>query len=155
MADILEIGAYRMQHPRFYMTRPMVEEDNNCLHQHFTAHPHGQIITCDDCHCQISAWWALMRFSEQYRIHLEVLQRREQQLAADEAKAITLRAAQRVEHAWRQHHLAPACPHCLHIILPTDGFGNLMFDKDDAENARRSYLQTAKVIGMPTGEGRN
>jgi len=147
--DVLNIGDYRLKHGfQRYTTAPVGE----CAHHHLKTNDHGEVITCEDCGKQVSAYWVLMRFSHQYNDHLDRLKYREDVLRESEEKNLTLKAAQKVEKAWRSHRLAPACPHCLHVILPTDRFGDTMLSRQNSEQARRSYLKTAKVLGLPTGE---
>jgi hypothetical protein len=147
--DVFNIGDYRLKHGfQRYTAAPL----GGCDHKNLKTNDHGEVITCEDCGNQVSAYWVLIRFSHQYNDHKTRLESREKVLRESEEKGVTLLAAQKVESAWRKRNLAPACPHCLHIILPTDRFGDLMLSKENPEEARRSFLKTAKVLGLPTGE---
>lgn len=118
-------------------------QPEGCAHLHLTMHAHGETISCDDCHLQVSAWWVLNNFGNQMRDACARLQREQQALAAREQKAVTLKAAQDVESAWRSRTMVPACPHCGEAIFSGDGFGRSQINRELAER-RRALLAAAR-----------
>lgn len=110
-----------------------------CSHQRLTLNDDGEFVSCDDCHGRVDNYEAL-------RLLVAHWSRLQAQITADllriaeaESVAIEMRAAQRVERAWRSRSMAPTCPHCCEAILPTDGFGGAMVSRAIA--ARRRALQ--------------
>lgn len=94
-----------------------------CQHLQLTMTAAGEIVTCDDCHQQVSAYWALGMFLNYYSRASAKLKSREQAQATVEARTVVLKAAQLVETAWRSRTYVPGCPHCGEAIYPADGFG--------------------------------
>lgn len=126
--------------------------DTSCPHLHLLFDENGQTIQCQDCKLQLTAWWVLMAVHGGLNRMRERLEADRKQLDEEVAKNVTHNAALKVEHVWRKHSLLPCCPHCLHAIRPTDGFGDRMVSKDDPEGARRSMISASKVLGLPTGK---
>ncbi|MGC2234289.1 MAG: hypothetical protein WBA09_22500 [Candidatus Acidiferrum sp.] len=94
-----------------------------CPHKKLEAQEAGEILICEDCGKQVSAWWALMRFARQVSDWKDSLDARAKEVAEAEQRTVILRAAQKVEEAWRRHKFLPCCPHCHAAIRPEDGFG--------------------------------
>jgi hypothetical protein len=121
----IEIGEYTITGKR----ATLIEMAGQCSHKHLQMAEDGEIITCNDCKRQVTAWWVLMRMvDQQARWHNE-MERRGRALAESEKKGLTLKAAQAIEHCWRKRKLVPVCPHCRKPILPGDGFGNICVSK--------------------------
>jgi hypothetical protein len=97
---------------------------NQCAHRNLLAIEDGEVIRCKDCDTQVSAFWAFLRFSREYERFKEDLEIRAKEVIESEKRGVILKAAQRVEQAWRRRKMVPTCPHCRQPILPTDGFGN-------------------------------
>ena len=97
--------------------------EGECGHKNIEAQESGEILICKDCGKQISAWWVLMRFSRQVSDWKDSLDARAKEVAEAEKRTVILRAAQKVEKAWRRNRFAPCCPHCHQPIKPEDGFG--------------------------------
>lgn len=95
-----------------------------CAHRRLDFEENGEIVNCGDCGKQVSAVWALRLLLTLCEDEWQKIKSARTALEEDEQKAITLRAALRVQHAWRRRHLVPSCPHCHRGILPGDGFGN-------------------------------
>ena len=112
--------------------------DSRCKHRNTTWDANGEIITCDDCHKQISAWWLLHMFTEEYEKAMTDIRRREEALAEAKIKDLHLIAAKKVESAWRAKGMVPACPHCERGILPEDGLGSTNVNRA-IELARRRH----------------
>lgn len=106
-----------------------------CAHLRLLADDEGEIITCKDCGRTVSAYWAFMRFSREYNRFKDDLESKRNLLIEDLKRGVILRAAQKVERAWRRRKMAPTCPHCGKAILPTDGFGNSYVRKIHALDA--------------------
>ena len=101
----------------------LIEFKGECAHKKLRAEEDGEILICTDCNKQVSAWWALMRFSRQVSDWKDSITHREQIVAEAEKRTVVLRAAQKVEEAWRRRKFNPCCPHCHKPIGPEDGFG--------------------------------
>lgn len=61
----------------------------------------------------------------------------------DYEKTVELRAAQKVEKAWRSRTMVPTCPHCAEAIFPEDGLGSGMANRELA--LRRRGVGAAKT----------
>lgn len=124
MTDVIQIEELRIRRER------KTYAPGKCKHLRFTADSEGEIVTCDDCEKQISAYWALHLLIDSY---LKVMNRLDQAKAMHEAsaaKGVTLKAAQRVEQAWRSRTMVPTCPHCRSGIFPGDGFGGTQVSRE-------------------------
>lgn len=138
MTHITEIGDLRIRREQ----RRRVE---GCQHKHFTVDPAGDVVTCDLCTKQISAMYALTLLVDEWDREVRRLDGQKASHAAAMAKGVTLRAAQRVEEAWRSRTMAPVCPHCREPILPTDGFGGTCISKEMALRRRQVAAEQAKA----------
>ncbi len=130
MSNVIQIEDMRLTRSSRY--HPLTE----CNHMHLTMDGEGEIVTCDDCKKQISAFWALQMLSDQYRKASEKLDRKYKEQIAVESKTVHLKAAQKVEEAWRSRTMVPTCPHCAEPIFPNDGFGRHQINKQFAERMR-------------------
>ncbi|AMR77661.1 hypothetical protein [Cupriavidus nantongensis] len=133
MSNVIQIEEMRLtQRSRSYVGR-----SGECQHMNLTMDEDGDIVKCDDCGIQVSAFWALKLLSENYGRAMAKLQSRERRQADVEGKTIHLRAAQEVERAWRSRTMVPTCPHCGEGIAPTDGFGRSAVNKQIDERRRQ------------------
>jgi len=112
--------------------------DERCPHKNTTWDANGEIVTCDDCKMQVSAWWLLHMFTAEYERALADLEHRERALADARRQNLHLIAAKKVEAAWRSKGMVPACPHCDRGILPEDGLGSTNVNRA-IELARRRH----------------
>ncbi len=96
---------------------------DECQHLQLTLDGNGEIITCDDCDKQVSAYWSIQRFLDEWARAWERIKRRQQECTDVEKSQLILRAALRVQKAWRRRRTVPICPHCYKAILPDDNFG--------------------------------
>lgn len=115
-----------------------------CQHTHVTLDATGEVVTCDKCARQLSAFWVLGRVVDQWAVHAKKADFRAKDLADKLEKNVGLLAAQRVEKAWRSHTMVPSCPHCYAGIFPQDGFGGSMINKQ-IELRRREAKRTEKL----------
>ncbi len=82
MPDPIQIADYRLSRA----------EEPICLHQNITLDPYGDIVRCNDCGHEISAFWHLSRMRDAYRNAVQAL--------IDQAEAIVKdRAALEKERA--------------------------------------------------------
>ncbi|MCA8447568.1 MULTISPECIES: hypothetical protein [Burkholderia cepacia complex] len=135
MSNVIHIDEMRLtKQQRFRFGK-----DAGCKHLNLTMDDEGDIVTCDDCGKQVSAFWALKMLSEYYQKAMGKLARREQVQSEVEQRTIHLKAAQAVEKAWRSRTMVPTCPHCNEGISPSDGFGRSMVNKmiDERRRAER------------------
>lgn len=114
--NVVQIGDFRV-------TLARRERRGVCQHLRITLDPTGEIVKCDDCGEMISAWYALQTLVGWWGEAAAELSARQARQAEAEAKTVGLRAAQRVERAWRSRTMVPTCPHCHEAIFPEDGFG--------------------------------
>ncbi len=126
--------------------------DKGCPHLRLYFDENGQTVECQDCKKQVTAWWALMAMARGLERQRQSIDSDRKQLEEEKAKNLTHKAALKVEQVWRKLKMVPVCPHCLHAIFPTDGFGDKMVSKVDPEGARRSMIKCSKVLGISTGE---
>lgn len=97
--------------------------DARCEHRHLTLDDHGEIVTCEDCKQQVSAYWALHRMAAMWGNHAQQVRNAVAKVHEDQKATFHLKAAKVVERAWRNRKTVPICPHCKAGILPEDGFG--------------------------------
>lgn len=136
MSNIIDIEGLRLTRAETFHNY----RQNACAHMNLTMDDHGDIVTCDDCKKQVSAFWALQMLVNHYEKARAKLNNRAAQQAEVEAKTIHLRAAQKVEASWRSRTMVPICPHCSEAIFATDGFGRTQINKAIAERARAVRL---------------
>jgi hypothetical protein len=128
-AQVVEIGEFRLKRERKWPRE-------GCPHIHLTLNDEGEFVTCDDCQKQVGTYAALRMLIERWAL-LQAKVEAQQRCASDALqKTVGLRAAQRVERAWRSRTMVPTCPHCDAAIFPTDGFGGSMVNKKFAEHRR-------------------
>lgn len=125
MTNIIELGDLRI-------TRARRQYTAGCQHKRFTVDPNGDIVTCNDCDKQISSHFALLLLVDEWdRAQRKLADSRASHAAAME-RTVVLRAAQRVQSAWRSRTMVPTCPHCGEGIFPEDGFGGSAINKEMA-----------------------
>ena len=107
-----------------------------CEHTRVVLDPHGGTVHCRDCEAQVSAYWALEQMAQRWEKAERQLAARNQKVEEMERKQLHLRAAKKIEQAWRGRVMAVACPHCKRGILPEDGLGNSCCSRE-IEEARR------------------
>lgn len=122
---VVEIGEFRVQRQR--RTRL-----HGCQHTHLTLDDEGEFVTCDDCQKQVGSYAALRMLVERWGRLQDRADAQQQALAEAAGKTVELRAAQRVERAWRSRSMVPSCPHCNEAIFPADGFGGSMVNREIA-----------------------
>jgi|GEM_PF-2275706 len=145
LIDIGDLSLWRKTSDEFSRKRGWV---GDCPHINIIMDDVGEVVTCKDCGKQISAFWALQRFYREYSAFTGSLKARAEQVKLREEKGLVLKSAQEIEKAWRSRTMVPACPHCRKAILPTDGFGGLMYNKAGPEGAEKSFKKTAVVLGL-------
>jgi hypothetical protein len=133
MDNLIQIGEARI---RLRGDRPHYGRDDRCRHYNLTYDNNGEIVSCDDCGKQVSAFWAMKVIIFHYNKATEAMEARASQLAADKAHNLHLIAAKKVEAVWRGRTMAPCCPHCGRGILAEDGLGGSQTNRK-MELARR------------------
>jgi hypothetical protein len=129
MNVVVNIGDFRLTRTGVGTTRAA---DGECKHNHLVYDENGRILTCEDCKKQIDPFWAMLHQNRYYAEQMDYVEREKKQLALDIQKGVVLRAAQKVEEAWRRRKMMPTCPHCWKGILPTDRFGSSGISPDYA-----------------------
>lgn len=131
MSNIVNIGDVRITR-----TRMGYERKQECQHRVLTFDEHGEVVTCDVCKTQVSAFWAVKMLAGVYAEQLAKVEAGARRLAEAMAKDLSLLAAQRVEKAWRSRTMVPTCPHCHEPIFPQDGFGGSQVNREIALRRR-------------------
>jgi hypothetical protein len=139
MADIIDLGNIRFQLKRKYR----LSAQGDCDHKHIELDDRGGIVRCLKCGLQLSAFWALEMLAEQYGIEMEKLRCGRKALAEAKNAELHLLAARKVEKAWRGRKMVPACPHCGRGILPEDGWGDALVNRE-IELRRRAVSKAEK-----------
>ena len=113
-------------------------KDERCKHLNLTYDDNGEIVTCDDCKMQVTAFWAMKMLAEHYEKAREEVEARGKRVAEETSRGLHLIAARKVEKAWRSRSMVPCCPHCGAGILPEDGLGGTQVNRK-IEMARRQH----------------
>lgn len=135
-AQVVEIGDFRLKRER----RTLLE---GCQHKHMTLDDEGEFVMCDDCEKQIGNYAALRMLVERWALLQDRVDSQRAAIADAAGKTVELRAAQRVEQAWRSRSMVPTCPHCREAIFPVDGFGGTLVNKEIATRRRAVGKQDA------------
>ena len=143
---VIDIGEARLR----MKARHYYAAEKECAHQHLSMDDNGDIVQCEDCGNQVSAYWALSMLLNRLQAERDKVERREAEAKRVASQQLHLRAARRVEEAWRSRTTVPTCPHCRAGIRPEDGFGSSRVGRsiDNANRARR-----AAEIGKTMGDG--
>lgn len=139
MAEVIEFGNLKLRRAE----RATRSTQDQCKHYHMTLDDNGDIVTCDDCGKQLSAYWALRLLTDQYQEAWRKVSARGERIQQEAKESLHLRAARRVEKAWRSRTMVPTCPHCHEAIFPEDGLGGSAINKRMAE-ARREAAKAQK-----------
>lgn len=146
MSNVVQIESMRLTRAqRTYLP-------TGCKHMNLTMDEHGDVVSCDDCGKQVSAFWALQMLAEEYGKAFAKLERRAQQQAKSERDGIHLKAAQVVESAWRSRTMVPVCPHCSEPIFAHDGLGRAQINKQMAERRRAAQASESSPVGADRRE---
>lgn len=98
--------------------------DEQCHHRNLVFDENGQTVSCSDCNMQVTAFWAFLMLTKQYKNLIDDIDRQRRQLKEEQERNLTHKAAIAVEDAWRRRKMIPICPHCTKPILPPDRFGS-------------------------------
>lgn len=127
---VIEIGEFRIQRKRQEFLK-------GCQHVHLTLDDSSESVSCDDCKVQVGNYAALRMLVERWKRLQDRADAQQRAISEAQAKTIGLRAAQRVESAWRSRTMAPSCPHCSEAIFPEDGFGSSLVNREIALRRRQ------------------
>lgn len=157
MGDVLYFGS--MQFERVRRRHALERTAATCQHKRLTLDENGDVCSCRDCGVQVSAFWALMRFVEEWTDHARKTATAAERIRADAEATLHLRAARRWESAWRSRTMLPACPHCGRGILPNDPGGQVNREielrrRETEEATVRAALAIAGAAD-PTGASSN
>jgi hypothetical protein len=98
-------------------------------------------MKCQDCGDTVSAYWYMKNVFEIYESCRVQIENRAAEVAESEKRNLVLKAAQRVESAWRRIKFWPACPHCHEPISPADGFGRGTVRKKSQQGLQAKPIQ--------------
>lgn len=141
--DITDLRITRKRHSYSFMTDK--DGKKECDHSEMHMEDHGNVVTCKLCGVQVSPYWALQFAVEKWNQYLKFLKRKENEVNDAKQHNFHLIAVKKVESAWRSK-MAIACPHCRMGILPEDGLGDHMMNREieikrrtvEAENAKKN-----------------
>lgn len=125
LSNVIEFGELRLRRAR--EQHPLVA--HGCQHRNILFDDNGGTAECEDCKKQLDLYWVLGMLSREHERAWAKVTAQHAEVQKALAASVELRAAQRVEKAWRSRTMAPACPHCHEAILPGDGFGGLMLNR--------------------------
>jgi ribosomal protein S27E len=131
MSNVVDIDQLRIRRDQLY-----VRSTSECKHMHITLDDNGDIVKCNDCGMQLSAYWALTHFTEYYQRAIAKLMHGQNALREAQERGVNLTAAREVERAWRSRTMVPTCPHCGEGISAKDGFGRSAINKEIDERRR-------------------
>ena len=143
MSNVVKIGDLQIARQRRQWGAP----PGVCQHLSLTWSEHGDIIDCDDCGKQVSAQWVVAMLCERWDREVRKLQASQQAVDRTLSAHVVLRAAKKVEAAWRRRNMLPACPHCGEAIAPEDGLGGSMVNREIA--MRRRAIRTGEPEPRP------
>lgn len=146
MAQIVEIGDFRLRRERKHFSE-------GCQHKHLTLDDEGEFVTCEDCHKQVGTYAALRMLVDRWALLQARVDAQKDAIAKAAAQTVELRAAQKVEKAWRSRTMVPTCPHCSRGIFPTDGFGEALVNRA-MELRRLAVAQSIPSGDMPQSDER-
>ncbi len=116
----------------FSFKRAAKKPFDSCKHTHLEYDDAQHLIECSDCHQFIENYTAFKLLIDKFHRLQTRIDSQKRMLDSAMEKTVTLRAAQKVETAWRSRSMVPACPHCHEAIFATDGLGGHMMSKDIA-----------------------
>jgi hypothetical protein len=143
-ADILQFGDMTFTRKREQLR---FGKEAGCPHRKLTLDDEGDIVTCDDCGKQVSAYWALRHFVGRWQKHKHDLEYERDKLNKEMQVHLHLIAARRLEIRWQSRSMLPACPHCYRGILQTDEFRSV---NKEMELARRKAEAQPPKAPEPT-----
>ena len=118
----------------------------DCKHMLMELDYEGQVVMCLDCKKQVSAFWALSHYVKRWERMRSDLDSRIANVARVEQTTLHLKAAQKVESAWRSKSMVPVCPHCREAIFQNDGLGGSMINKEIAERRRKVLVSIKSIL---------
>ncbi len=128
--NVLDLGEFKLKKVNKYY------EPTQCKHKNLIADQKAHAVTCEDCGLQVSSFFALMKYSENVKKHMDHLKRERDKINELQKQTVTLKAALELQKAWRKRKMVPACPHCGRGILAEDRLGGSTTSKE-YEMARR------------------
>jgi DNA-directed RNA polymerase subunit RPC12/RpoP len=138
-AEIIEIGDLRFSRNRI----ARAYRADQCKHHRLRLDENGDVVVCEDCGIQVSAFWALCMLADEFDREFAKLRSARANLAREKAAEVHLLAARKVDAVWRSRTMVPACPHCGIGVLPEDGLGNARISRE-MELRRREVAQKTK-----------
>lgn len=135
--NIISIGDWKIQRNGEHR----IQTEGDCDHKHLELDERGDVVRCLKCGTQVSAFWAIKMISEQYNSSLRRLVRERETVKQAKEENLHLLAAKKVEKAWRRRSMVPACPHCGRGILPEDGLGSSMINREMELRRRKAELE--------------
>jgi hypothetical protein len=132
--SVVEVGDFRVERARRF-------EVGRCQHKRLTLDDETESVCCEQCKTQVGNYAALRVLVERWALLQAKADAQRAAVAEAMSKTVVLRAAQKVEKAWRSRSMVPTCPHCREAIFPADGFGGSAISREIAE--RRATTRKA------------
>lgn len=140
--NVVDIGQWRLTRRDRFRASPKGE----CAHHSLLLDDRGEIVVCQDCQAQLSAYWVLSNVASD--IETERLRNEAGRRLLQEDRQATLHSssARRVASLWETGRLVPTCPHCRAGILAEDNLGSRTVLRA-AELRRRKAAEAEAVPG--------
>lgn len=145
MTQVVEIGEFRLKRERKFLLE-------GCQHMHLTLDDEGEFVTCDDCQKQVGTYAALRMLVDRWARLQDRVDAQKEAISKAAAQTVELRAAQKVEKAWRSRTMVPTCPHCSAAIFPSDGFGSSAVSRS-RELRRRGLADQVPPLSLVSDPG--
>ncbi len=143
--NIVDIGQWRLtRRDRF-----RVASRDECPHHHIVLDDRGEVIVCEDCQAQLSAYWVLSNLTDDILHERARNEAGRQRLLEQAQAALHLTGARRLESLWQQGRLVPTCPHCSAGILAEDDLGQRTMPRSAELRRRRSARAHSEDEGPP------
>lgn len=143
-ANVISIGDFSLK-------RADKKPFESCKHIHLVYDDEQHQIECADCKQIIENYMAFKSIVEKWNRLQNKIDSQKRLVDAAMEKTVNLRAAQKVESAWRSKSMVPACPHCHEPIFSTDGFCGHMVNKQIALR-RRAAAEIGKATSPQTNQ---
>jgi hypothetical protein len=137
---VITIGELRIRRKE----RAYHDDKTVCHHRNLVSDDEGEILTCEDCQKQVSAYWVAHQVIRNAEDEHRKISDQQERLTHERSLVIHLIAAKKVEEAWRRK-MAPCCPHCRVPILPEDGLGRAQVNAEIERQDRAGIVQHPKT----------
>lgn len=139
--NVIDIGQWRLKR----RDRFRVAAKGECPHHRLLLDDRGEVVTCEDCHAQLSPYWVLSTLAEDIATERARNDAGRRLLREECQNTLHLTSARRVESLWQTGRLVPTCPHCRGGILAEDNLGSQTILRA-AELRRRKAMRPPEPV---------